>query len=236
MPARSYAQYCPIAFSLDHVGRRWTLLVIRELILGPLRYNDIKEALPGIATNLLTERLRDLEADGLVERRVLPSPANVTVYALTPMGTRFRGLIFELMRLGVPWMPGGKLRHPPRHREAGLLLQALLGTVAPRRRRARVHVQLATGSVGVDVHRGAVAVSMHVPTDPDATIVTSASALTKVVNAVSTMTDAMQTGLIRAGGNPSVLRMIGQLVDQGVSRFRSDQVFGTLGDRAHARY
>src|ERR687887_205150 len=85
---RSYDQWCAVARSLDLVGARWTLLIVRDLLIGPKRYKDILAGLPGIGTNLLAQRLRELEAHGLVERRTLPAPASATVYRLTEKGVR----------------------------------------------------------------------------------------------------------------------------------------------------
>ena len=84
--ARAYNQNCPIAKGLDVLGERWTLLILRELIGGARRYVDLRAALPGIATNLLADRLRDLEVAGLVQRSELPPPVARTVYSLTEVG------------------------------------------------------------------------------------------------------------------------------------------------------
>ncbi|HEX2285616.1 MAG TPA: helix-turn-helix domain-containing protein [Mycobacterium sp.] len=89
MPARrNYNQNCPIARGLDVLGERWTLLILRELIGGARRYADLKAALPGIATNLLADRLRELEDAGLVDRSELPPPVARTVYTLSDVGWR----------------------------------------------------------------------------------------------------------------------------------------------------
>ena len=89
MPARrSYNQNCPIALGLDMLGERWTLLILRELLGGPRRYSDLRAQLPGIATNLLAERLRELEESGIVDRTELPPPIARTVYALSDVGWR----------------------------------------------------------------------------------------------------------------------------------------------------
>jgi DNA-binding HxlR family transcriptional regulator len=80
---RQYAQNCPIAVGLDILGERWTLLILRELLGGPRRYSDLRAELPGIASNLLAQRLRELETHALVERLELPPPAARTVYQLT---------------------------------------------------------------------------------------------------------------------------------------------------------
>ena len=85
---RSYQQNCPIAKGLDVLGERWTLLILRELIGGPRRYGDLRGQLPGIATNLLADRLRELEDAGLVDREELPPPVARTVYTLSETGWR----------------------------------------------------------------------------------------------------------------------------------------------------
>jgi DNA-binding HxlR family transcriptional regulator len=85
---RSYQQNCPIAKGLDVLGDRWTLLILRELIAGPRRYGDLRAQLPGIATNLLAARLRELEEAGLVDRDELPPPVARTVYTLSETGWR----------------------------------------------------------------------------------------------------------------------------------------------------
>lgn len=85
---RSYNQNCPIAKGLDVLGERWTLLILRELIGGPRRYGDLRAQLPGIATNLLADRLRELGEAGLVDREELPPPIARTVYTLSDEGWR----------------------------------------------------------------------------------------------------------------------------------------------------
>jgi DNA-binding HxlR family transcriptional regulator len=87
MPARkSYHQNCPIARGLDVLGERWTLLILRELVGGPRRYSDLRAELPGIATNLLADRLKELEESGIVDRTELPPPIARTLYTLTDIG------------------------------------------------------------------------------------------------------------------------------------------------------
>ncbi|HQW75156.1 MAG TPA: helix-turn-helix domain-containing protein [Ornithinibacter sp.] len=99
---KSYDQYCGIAAALDVVGDRWTLLILRELSFGRRRFTDLRTDLPGIASNLLTDRLRDLEQAGLVEQQELPPPAARTVYALSTAGKRVGPVLRELARFGLP--------------------------------------------------------------------------------------------------------------------------------------
>jgi DNA-binding HxlR family transcriptional regulator/putative sterol carrier protein len=101
---RSYDQWCAVARSLDIVGERWTMLLVRDLLVGPKRFKDILAGLPGIGTNLLTERLRDLEAQGVVERTVLPAPASATVYGLTAKGRGLEPVISALGRWGFEFL------------------------------------------------------------------------------------------------------------------------------------
>src|SRR5438046_2531431 len=97
---KHYEQYCPVAHALDLVGDRWALLVVRELMHGPKRYTDLVEHLPGIGTNILAARLRDLEAAGVVGKRTLPPPAASRVYELTEYGQALRPALRELALWG----------------------------------------------------------------------------------------------------------------------------------------
>lgn len=114
MPARSYGQYCAVAKSLDVVGDRWTLLVVRELLEGPRRYGDLLSALAPIATDMLASRLRDLESHGLVGKRTLPKPASTTVYELTADGRALEDVVNAYARWGRRFLdnrqPGDAIR------------------------------------------------------------------------------------------------------------------------------
>jgi DNA-binding HxlR family transcriptional regulator len=102
---RSYGQYCSVAKALDVIGDRWTLLVVRELLAqGPSRYTDLRRGVPGIATNLLAERLRQLEQAGIVTREEAPPPIATTLFSLTPRGAQLKSVIEELGRWGIPLM------------------------------------------------------------------------------------------------------------------------------------
>jgi DNA-binding HxlR family transcriptional regulator len=102
---RSYNDLCPIARALDVVGERWALLVVRELLLGPQRFSDLRVALPGVSSNLLTDRLRELEARGVVRRRVLPPPAGSSIYELTDRGRRLETVLDALGEWGATESP-----------------------------------------------------------------------------------------------------------------------------------
>src|SRR5438132_9717908 len=100
-PKRTYKQFCPLARSLDILGERWTLLIVRNLLVGPQRYKDLLDGLPGIGTNLLAARLKELEKEGIIRRRTLPPPAGSTVYELTELGWGLEEPIHVFARWGI---------------------------------------------------------------------------------------------------------------------------------------
>lgn len=97
---KRYGQYCPVAHALDQIGDRWELLVVRELMLGQRRYTDLADALPGIGSNILASRLRDLESAGIVRKTKLPPPWAVTVYELTEHGRALEPVLRSLAQWG----------------------------------------------------------------------------------------------------------------------------------------
>ena len=98
---KPYGQWCSLAKALELVGERWTLLLVRELLEGPRRYSDLLEDVPGISTDVLAARLRDMEEAGIVARRTLPAPASSKVYELTPLGEELRAPVNALSRWGL---------------------------------------------------------------------------------------------------------------------------------------
>jgi len=123
---RSYRQHCGVARALDVVGERWTLLVVRELLLGPRRFADLEHALTGLTPTLLTRRLRHLQAEGLIEKQTLPPPAGSRVYALTVRGRELEPVVLALGRFGA-----AELRAGPRPGDA---VEARWGMLSLRRR------------------------------------------------------------------------------------------------------
>lgn len=111
MAETRYPQFCALARAAEVLGERWTLLIVRELLLGPKRFSDLRQRLDGVSPSVLTERLGRAEELGLVRRSVLPPPAASTVYELTEHGEALRPAIHELIR----W--GGRFLHPRRPRE-----------------------------------------------------------------------------------------------------------------------
>jgi DNA-binding HxlR family transcriptional regulator len=102
---KRYGQACAIARALDVIGERWSLLLVRELTLGPRRYRDLAAGLPGIPSNVLAARLKDLQAAGVLTRRTLPAPTDVTVYELTDAGRALQPALTELLQWGRRYAP-----------------------------------------------------------------------------------------------------------------------------------
>jgi len=122
---KTYGQMCALAMALDRVGDRWTMLIMRELLGGPARFSELKEGLPGIATNLLTTRLRRLELDGLVRR----SGGYNTTYSLTTIGSGIRSALHELGQWGFNLGPMGDAAPLTSARSLAMPLQSILGSI-----------------------------------------------------------------------------------------------------------
>lgn len=105
MAIRTYGQHCGLAAAMDLIGQRWSMLVVRELTPGPRRFTDIHEALPGVATDVLAERLRELVAAGVLEHRTTRHPAPAKVYALTASGVELAEIASRLAEWGRPLLP-----------------------------------------------------------------------------------------------------------------------------------
>lgn len=127
MPRRSYDQYCSAARALDTVGERWTLLIVRELLAGPRRYTDLHADLPGVSTDVLASRLKEMERDTLVTRRRLPPPGAAYVYELTPRGRDLLPVLTALADWGAPALSERRPTDAVRAHWSAIPLLRLLG-------------------------------------------------------------------------------------------------------------
>ena len=155
--SRDYGQYCGLARSLDVVGDRWNLLIVRQLLMGPARYGELREGLSGIATNLLADRLRALETAGVIERK-LSDDASAITYALTEWGAQLREPINALIRWSTPLMIRGPESDEFRPQWLLVALPALFDGRAPTNKSVTVGivvdggmVQLRATESGIDV-------------------------------------------------------------------------------------
>jgi DNA-binding HxlR family transcriptional regulator len=168
---RSYDEYCSIAKSLDLVGDRWTLLVVRELSLrGPSRYTDLRNGLPGVATNLLADRLRDLEAAGLVAREEAPPPIATTLFRLTERGAGLKPVLDELMRWGLPLMVEQRDEDAVRSHWLAGALEVMLGDRRPGGDPVTLELRLGDGPIVLTAGDGEVKLSLGAASDPDAAL------------------------------------------------------------------
>ena len=151
---RSYRQFCGIARALDLVGERWALLVIRELVLGPKRFTDLRDGLPGIATNVLSHRLRQLERDGVLARRRLPPPAGSTVYELTEYGQELVPIMLALGRWGARTMGERTAEQALRAEWLAVALKAFFDPHAAKGLRATVGLDLGEAEFTLTFDRG----------------------------------------------------------------------------------
>jgi DNA-binding HxlR family transcriptional regulator len=229
MTQRSYRQYCPIAHALDGVGDRWALLVVRDLLLGPKRFGDLMRGLPGIATNVLTDRLKGLEAAGVVRRRVLEPPAASSVYELTARGRDLQGVVEALARWGGrtlgPLEPGQTVSE-----ESVMLgLRTVFESVALAGGRTTYEVRLEEGpsagvfGVRVDGADGEyLTLARGAPDDPDAAIRTDAETLFAISSGRESLREAVDRGAVALDASSEVMaRLVGQAERRGPGDVRA---------------
>lgn len=201
--SRSYGQYCGLARALDVVGDRWNLLIIRQLLVAPARYSELLDGLPGVATNLLTDRLRDLESAGVVERR-LADENNAIVYALTPWGAELREPIEGLIRWSTPLMVRGPDGDPFRAEWLVLALAALLGDRVTTGHPSAVGIEVDGALVQVLATRTGTEVSLHDGRDLAAVVHADAAIVLGLAAGVLTLDQA--PGPIDIEGDEAAVR------------------------------
>ncbi len=201
---RSYDDGCAAAHALDLVGERWALLVVRELLLGPKRFTDLRRGMPNASPNVLSQRLRELERVGVVRRRKLPPPAASRVYELTEWGQELEPVITELGRWGA--------RSPFRPRDAGMstdaFVLALRTMFAPRaagRLSASYELGLGEESFHAVVDNGRFDISRGHAKEPDARIEADASTLAAMVFEGRPLDEALRSGEVRIWGDRSAV-------------------------------
>jgi DNA-binding HxlR family transcriptional regulator len=203
---RSYGQYCGLARALDVVGDRWNLLIVRQLLVGPARYRELLDGLPGVATNLLADRLRDLESAGVVERR-LAEEGNAITYALTPWGAELREPIESLVRWSTPLMVRGPEGDRFRTEWFLVALPALLiGKVAADHRSSTVGIAVDHEVVQLRATPSGIEVSMHDGRELDALVRADAAVLLGLAAGVLALDNARE--LVSIEGDEAAVRTI----------------------------
>lgn len=198
---RTYNDACGIARALDVVGERWALMVVRELLLGPKRFTDIRAGLPHVSPDVLAQRLRDLEEAGLVLHRKLPPPVAVKVYELTARGTALEPVLIELGR----W--GGANAPPPCEGmcmsvDAHVLsLRTLFDPQRAGDFAARVELRLGEDRFRVEIADGHVEAGRGELPDADVVVETDPATLIAVLHGHRPLDDALDAGDMRFAGD-----------------------------------
>lgn len=197
---RSYNDGCAAAHALDLIGERWALLVVRELLLGPKRFTDIRAGVPNASPNVLSQRLRDLEASGVVRRRKLPPPAASRVYELTDWGRDLEPVIISLGRWGV--------RSPSKPRDAELGVDSLILSFrtmfdpeATDGLNASYELRLGEDFFRAEFAEGRFEIERGVADEPDAIIESDAGILAALVYEGRPLAEALRSGGMKIEGD-----------------------------------
>ena len=207
---RSYDQYCAAAKALDVVGDRWTLLIVRELLIRqPCRYTDLQYGLPGIATNLLADRLRQLEDQGVLTREAAPPPVATTVFRLTPRGEALQPVLAALGEWGVPLLQEGSDQAVFRSHWLALPLRGLRDH-APERAPVTIEVHTADQPMLVRTVDGEVVVEPGTDPDADATITGPPPVVVELFLGRIDLKAAQARGLVLEGDATALTRITPQ--------------------------
>jgi DNA-binding HxlR family transcriptional regulator len=203
---RSYGQACTLARTLDVVGERWTLLLVRELMLGPKRFTDLLAGVPGMGRNLLAERLRRLEAEGLVRRGQLPPPAASRVYELTGTGRALGPALAELGRWGAERLPPAPPTAYFRPAWAVFPLTYMADIEATSGVHETYEFRIEGERFHVRVDDGTIEPRAGGAPDPDLVITMSSDTLRELFLGDLGATEALTGGLVEVDGAPEALQ------------------------------
>ena len=224
MEKRSYRQFCAIARALDLVGERWTLLLIRELLAGPRRFSDLLEGLPGIGTNLLTTRLRELQAAGAIARSMLPPPASSAVYSLTPRGLRLRSVVMNLGAWGNELLSVPSATETMRPWWSLLLLNGRFyrGTAnVPPDLKESYELQCDGEIWHVAIDAGKLSMGQGAARDPAFTVKVDGESLASVIAGTTSFNKAVDRGKVAIVGDMKALKRAAKIFDLSLDGARS---------------
>ena len=201
---RRYDEGCAVAHSLDLIGERWALLIVRELLLGPKRFTDLRAGLPGASADVLAQRLREMTESGVVRRRKLPPPAGSEIYELTEWGADLGPVVTLLGR----WGSRSASMDPAAHSSVDSLvlsLQALFNPQAARGFGATIGLSLNENRFTVEVTDGQLHVSRGEAEHPTATLDTDRPTLAALLYGGRSLDDAVRAGDAVVGGKTTVV-------------------------------
>ena len=197
---RTYGDGCGIAHALDLIGERWALLVVRELLLGPKRFTDLRAGLPTASPNVLSQRLRDLEQGAIVRRRKLPPPAGSWIYELTEWGRELKPIVLSLGTWAIR-SPSFPHDAPVGTDSVILALGTFFDAGSAGDLRARYELRLGEHTFDIRVADGAIELERGAPADPDATIATDATTFSTLVWNEHDLAAALREGTVTIGGD-----------------------------------
>lgn len=202
---KRFDQYCPVAHALSLVGERWSLLIVRDLLQGPRRYTDLVNGLPGIGTNILAARLRELEAAGIVAKRKLPPPWASTVYELTEYGADLKEAVYALARWGARTL-GPPLSGEELYPEWGVSALAALFNAAEARGLTETYVLNVDGDVfTARVVDGSIEACVGAAEDADAVVEVDMATFFALASHELDLKEAAKRGAARVEGDPEAL-------------------------------
>jgi DNA-binding HxlR family transcriptional regulator len=206
---RSYGQYCSVARALDVIGDRWTPLIIRELLLrGACRYTDLKNGLPGIATNLLADRLRELEAAGLITREEAPPPVATTLVRLTEAGASLEPVIRALASWGIRFMAEPVADDEFRPQWFAYPVEEFLRDRDPGGPPATIELRTPSGPAVIEVAGGAVSARTGTTATPGLILTGGPQAILAVLTGKLTVASAAGLGLEVSGDTGILCRVL----------------------------
>jgi len=209
---RSYGEYCSIAKSLDVVGDRWTLLIVRELSLrGASRYTDLRNGLPGIASNLLADRLRELEHAGVIAREEAPPPIATTLFRLTPRGEQLRPVLDGLSRWGIPLMTEPEPDDTVRSHWLAGALETMLVDRNPDAPAVTVELQTGDQPIAIEARNGVIHTRLGGAESPDLTLAGPPNPIMGLLLGLLDPADADTRGVDRRGDSTVLNRIRGEL-------------------------
>jgi DNA-binding HxlR family transcriptional regulator/putative sterol carrier protein len=206
---RTYNQYCATARTLDLVGERWTLLLIRELLTGPKRFGDLQKSLRGMGTGLLAARLKHLEREGLASKITLPAPARAPAYALTEAGAELGPAVLALAGWGTKWAMGerrdGETFHPG---WAVLAMEAYFDADAAEGVRAVYEFRVGDEVFHARVAGGTVEARHGPAQQPDAVLETTDDVLVELAEGRTPLAELIKGGTVAVSGDKQALRLL----------------------------
>jgi DNA-binding HxlR family transcriptional regulator len=205
---RTYGQFCALARTLDVLGERWTLLIIRELLFrAPCRYTDLKNGLPGIAPNLLVQRLRELEQNGLVVKRSAEPPVATDVFELTPRAKELEPILIQLGRWGAPLLEKQAKDDDFQTSWLALPLRHVLSDRAPAEPPSTIEVRSGNQAIRIEVAGDEVRTFVGAAEKPDLVLTGDGPTLVHLLGGRISLSTARANGL-KVQGNAEALRRV----------------------------